>query len=533
MNSNPNDESACYRMAQHFYANNQIKLAKDTLISITKNTNCTYESLYFLGNLYLESGNLLEAIETFGKALQKNQTYEANFQIGFAFIQMNDFKKAIHFFNNALKILPDGIEALINIGAAYRSIGECKKSLEYFDSALKIAPNEASLWLNKGVALAAMGQFEDAIFNYSEAIRINKNYLEAYSNKGNAEIALGLFNTAHQSFQAALRISPGDIDTISNYSVLKLAEGNFTEGWRDYEARFDCQEKIFNPFSSIPRLSTLQHIENKRILVWAEQGLGDSIQFYRYLYELESFTRNITFVVQGELVELFKNQKLNIKIVGFGEVTNSDYDLQCPLMSLPLLFKTDKSSIPSVTPYITSDIHKKAYWSETLSKYSGLKVGLTWSGGYKKDPNLWAMNERRNVPFSNFYRLLNLHTINYFCLQKGHGLESIEFVDRGLSCSADNFHDYSGELHSFSDTAAFIDNLDLVISVDTSVAHLTGALGKPIWILNRFDSCWRWLINRTDSPWYSTAKIYNQSHPNEWTTVINTIEKDLIELSKH
>jgi tetratricopeptide (TPR) repeat protein len=532
MNPNPNDEYARYLMAQHFYANNQINLAKDTLISIAKNANCSYESLYFLGDLYFESGNLLEAIDIFSKALQKRQTYEANFQIGFAFVRMNDFNKAIHFFHNALKILPDGIEALINIGAAYRSIGESKTSLEFFDAALKLAPNEASLWLNRGVALASMGKFEDAIQNYSEAIRANKNYLEAYSNKGNAEISLGLFSDAHASFQAALRISPGDTDTISNYSVLKLAEGSFAEGWQDYEARFECQEKIFNPFLSIPRLRSLQHIENIRILVWAEQGLGDSIQFYRYLYELEKFAKNITFVVQDELIKLFRNQTLEIKIVGFGEVTNSDYDLQCPLMSLPLLFKTDISSIPSTVPYILSDTHKKAYWSDRLSKYSGLKVGLTWSGGYKKDPNLWAMNERRNIPFSNFYRLLNLHTINFFCLQKGHGLESIEFVDRGLFCSADNFHDYSGELHSFLDTAAFIDNLDLVISVDTSVAHLTGALGKPIWILNRFDSCWRWLINRTDSPWYSTAKIYNQSHPNDWITVINTIEKDLIKLSK-
>ncbi|WP_068320210.1 tetratricopeptide repeat protein [Polynucleobacter yangtzensis] len=531
MKANPSDQKARYFLALDLYNQGQITSAIEVL-SLAPAKDFEYESAYLLGELHLAANDLLQAAKSFDAALEVNETYEANFQLGLIFSHIQKYENAEIYFEKALKLNPDLVPALINMGAIFRNIGKFTESLQRLDKALELDNADPAAWLNKGVTLDSMGNLQDAIGCYEKALSLDGGYLEAYSNKGNAELGLGRLKEAHDSFQKALRIFPGDADTLSNYSVLKLAEANFSDGWRDYESRFYCSSRISNPFKKIPKLESLANLADKKILVWAEQGLGDTIQFYRYLENLSKFSQHITLAVQSELKELLAAQPLNIQVLNIGEVEAGGFDYQSALMSLPYLFKTNIDTIPAEIPYIQVDDNKVSWWKQKIANHSGLKVGLVWSGGYKKDPNLWAMNERRNIPFSSYYPFSNIENISYFCLQKGEGLQTPEYLEKNRYWTKNNFFDYTDLLNSFSDTAALIKNLDLVITVDTSMAHLSGALGKSVWILNRFDSCWRWLKNTNLSPWYPTAKIYTQHEYQNWEKVIHEVQGDLTQLAK-
>lgn len=531
MKAELSDEKARYFLALNLYGQGQINSAIEVL-SLAPPKDFKYESAYLLGELFLAANDLFQAAKSFDAALEVNETYEANFQLGLIFSHIQKYEDAEIYFQKALNLNPDLVPALINMGAIFRNTGKFTESLQYLEKALALDKGDAAAWLNKGVTLDSMGNLRDAITCYDRAISLDGNYLEAHSNKGNAELGLGRLDEAHNSFQKALSIFPGDADTLSNYSVLKLAEANFSEGWKDYESRFYCRSRISNPFKNLPKLELLTNIENKKILVWAEQGLGDTIQFYRYLEKLSKLSQHITLAVQGELKELLSAQPLNIQVLNIAEVEEDGFDYQSALMSLPYLFKTNIDTIPAEVPYIQVDDHKVSWWKQKIANHSGLKVGLVWSGGHKKDPNLWAMNERRNIPFSNYYPFANIEHISYFCLQKGEGLHTPEYLKKNVYWKKDNFFDYTDLLSSFSDTAALIKNLDLVITVDTSMAHLAGALGKPVWILNRFDSCWRWLKNTNLSPWYPTAKIYTQHEYQNWEKVMYEVRGDLTQLAK-
>jgi hypothetical protein len=206
------------------------------------------------------------------------------------------------------------------------------------------------------------------------------------------------------------------------------------------------------------------------------------------------------------------------------------FDFQSPLLSLPLLFKTTIESIPSEIPYITCDQAKKLQFKSKLNADRNLSVGIVWNGGFRSDhPELWATNKRRNIELEQIASLKGIPGVDFYSLQKGDPAESKLIAKKDELWP--NIINCAQWLDDFSDTAALIENLDLVISVDTSIAHLAGALGKPVWILNRYDSCWRWLRGRSDSPWYPTAKIYQQSRPGDWNRVLEQVKIDLSALA--
>jgi hypothetical protein len=204
-----------------------------------------------------------------------------------------------------------------------------------------------------------------------------------------------------------------------------------------------------------------------------------------------------------------------------------EFDLHCPMMSLPFAFDTTLETIPREVPYLVADAAKADGWKEILGAKSKLRVGLVWSGGHRPDqPELWSVNRRRNVPLRMLSRL-NIDGIEFYSLQKGQPAESELSTLVAAGWNGPAVIDETRRLHDFSDTAALVEQLDLVISVDTSTAHLAAALGKPVWILNRFDTCWRWLLDRSDSPWYPTVRLYRQEQPGEWEAVIERVRADL------
>ena len=433
-----------------------------------------------------------------------------------------DYQYSLDLIDEVIKLTPENGIAHSNRGNILKELGRFDDALISLDKAIKLQPNYAEAYSNKGNVLQELHHYEDALSWYDKAISLQPNYAEAYSNKGNALELLHYHDEAMQNFDLATAINPQYMDAYWHKAMGQLAAGNYELGWKNYEARWSKSHPIKFQYGNIPRLENLNNIAGKKILIWSEQGLGDTLQFCRYIELLAELGSKVTFVVQKPIIKALSSLIICCDLVegiyGFAEV----FDYQSPLLSLPLVFQTNLKTIPAKVPYLGFDEIKKQEFESRLIKGGSLKVGLVWNGGFRADhPELWETNKRRNITLNQVAHLRDIPGVDFYSLQKGDPAES-EFIAKKdelwpgmVNCAQ--------WLDDFSDTAALIENLDLIISVDTSTAHLAGALGKPVWILNRHDSCWRWLRGRADSPWYPTAKIYQQVKPGDWDGVLEQV----------
>jgi hypothetical protein len=303
----------------------------------------------------------------------------------------------------------------------------------------------------------------------------------------------------------------------------------FEQGWRQFEWRKRLDAPLGLRRYPQPVWLGAEDIAGKTLFIHWEQGFGDTIQFCRYAKLAQARGAKVVLSVQQPLVALLKELSPTIRIIGPGEVP-AEFDYHCPLLSLPLALGTTVSTIPAAIPYLKSNAEKSLAWKERLGEKNKPRVGLVWSGGFRPNQTeAWNFNSRRDIPLAKLAVLKN-PDIAFYSLQKGEPAESelAELIrDRW---DGPDIIDFTSGLHDFSDTAALMANLDLIISVDTSTAHLAGALGKPVWILNRFDTCWRWFLQRADSPWYPTVKLYRQEKAGRWDDVVEQIKTDLTRL---
>ncbi|APC05145.1 hypothetical protein AOC10_00665 [Polynucleobacter asymbioticus] len=529
-------------LAEYWLMNGEIQKAKVLLTELTQSNNSEVYANSLLsqiltheGNLSLESGYLDQAIHSYRLSLAKSGTsFETLHNLGLAHAQLFQYKQASQYFKEACSIEPNSFEAQINYGSCLKNLGAYDESLEHLFQAEKLNPKDARVWLNKGVTFDAMGLPKDAIQCYEKAITLDAKYLEAYTNKANAFLILGQYEEAEKSYAAALALSPSDPDTHYNLAFLQLAQGNYEHGWKNYEYRWLRENAPKKLFPTIPELTTLNEIKDKQILIWGEQGLGDTLQFSRYISALKKLGAHITLACQKELIEVLQGIDGLEKIISSGDALPHTYDAQASLMSLPFLLQQSHMQEPEAKPYITSNDLKRAEWARKLEKEKKLKVGLVWSGGFRAEqPELWSVNARRNIPIEVISKLQHIPGIQFYSLQKGEPAETELDSQHENIWPSSNLTILAKELNNFSDTAAVIENLDLVISVDTSTAHLAGALGKPVWILNRFDSCWRWLIQQEKTRWYPTATIFNQPALGDWGSVIKNVGADLRSLVEY
>jgi len=441
-----------------------------------------------------------------------------------------DYTKSLELIDETIKLVPDYAVAHSNRGNILKELGRYEEALVALDLAIGLEASYAEAYMNKGNVLQELAHYADAIVWFDKAIEIQSNYAEAYSNKGNALMLLGRYHEAVQCFDQAIAINPGYVDAYWHKGLTQLITGDYLNGLQNYEARWFKTNGLKLQHTDIPRLENLENLAGKKVLIWTEQGLGDALQFCRYIKLLADRGALITFTVALPLLQLLN------PFQSFCTIAPSDYkihpgqfDLQSPLLSLPLIFGTTLETIPVDIPYLKPSEERSIKFS--TSEGNRLKVGLIWNGGFRAhSPELWAVNKRRNIELEQIAKLKDVQNVDFYSLQKGEPAES------ELRDSKDqlwpNLIDCAALLENFSDTAALMANLDLIISVDTSSAHLAGALGKPVWILNRYDSCWRWLKDRDDSPWYPTAKIYQQKSPGEWEDVISRVKVDLTLLAK-
>ena len=483
----------------------------------------------YLGHSLSDLKSYREAINSYRRAIEIKTNYpEAWSGLGLAAYKMDNMPEAINACQMAINLRPDYAEALTDMSVYLHHLGRYDEALNFCNQAIATDPNYAQAWVAKGACLGSTEQHEDALNLYEQALKIRPNYDDALIAKGAVLTLLGNTSAAECSYNDALKINPLSPDGRWNLALLNLTLGNFNAGWEGYEYRWSYTKAPPPRHQHIPKFS-LKGPKHSKVLIWCEQGLGDTIQFFRYFHPFKQLGYDAILEVQPQLFNLFSEIDPTIRIASPNERIEG-YDCQLPLASLPRLFQATPENIPN-EPYIATNLSKAAYWKNKLKSRRKMKVGIVWSGGFRPDqPSCWAINTRRNIPLSIFSQL-NQCDVDFYSLQKGEPAESELNAYIGCSWNQSSLFNFTEELRDFSDTAALIQNLDLIISVDTSTAHLAAAMGKPVWLLNRFDTCWRWLLERSDSAWYPSMKIYRQPAINDWNSVIAKVSRDLNEIS--
>jgi len=459
-----------------------------------------------------------EALENYSFAIQFNpNNAHTHYQRGNLFKECERYEEALSDYSTALSIQPKQANIYNDQGSVLMALEQLNEALVCFDTALTIEPDFACVHYNRANLLAKMERYEEALESYARAIFIQPNYAEAYTNQGNVLNTLDRLNEALQSYDCAIHLDPKCIEAHWNASLIRLSIGDFERGWKHYEWRW---KNMSLPFSRHKRHFDQplwlgdQTLQNKTILLHAEQGLGDTLQFCRYIPYVKQLGCNILLEIQAPLLPFFKNLE-NVDQVFVQGDSLPDFDFHTPFMSLPLAFNTTLESIPANIPYLKADPHKVVYWEKKLGRLATPHIGLVWAG------NLAHVNDmNRSIPLSYFSTLFEANR-EYISLQK----DIREYDKKHLKSLP--IHHFDHELKDFSDTAALIMCLDLVITADTAVAHLAGALGKPVWILLPHVSDWRWLRNRDDSPWYPSACLFRQQTQGDWPAVLTRVAEAL------
>jgi tetratricopeptide (TPR) repeat protein len=485
------------------------------------------------GVVLKDLGQLKAALASYDRAIEINEgSADAHVNRGNVLRDLEERKAALESYDRAIAINPGMAIAHLNRGNVLSELQQFESALADYDRAIEIDPQMAEAHSNRGNALRELDRLEDALISINRAIALRSDFAEAYSNRGALYYRMQRVQEGLASYDQAIAITPDDEVLHSNKALMLLLAGELAQGWALYERRWkrDWQSarKHEVKFASSHWLGT-ERLSGKTILLYSEQALGDSIHFCRYAPLVADLGGRVILRVQQPLVSLLGSLRGVTQLMSDRELL-PDFDYSSSLMSLPAAFRTTLSTIPGSVPYLRSPADKVANWSERLGKKTKLRVGLVWSGGIRPNrPDLWTVNQRRNIPLAKLAALKNI-PVEFYSLQKGQPAESdlVRLEQQGWA--GPPIIDHTSELHDFTDTAALIENLDLVITVDTSTAHLAGALGKPVWIMNRFDTCWRWLMHRSDSPWYPTLRIYRQPTTGDWDTVVERVRVDLTNL---
>jgi tetratricopeptide (TPR) repeat protein len=471
-----------------------------------------------------------EAELSYARALRlKPDMADVHFQRGLVLSELTRYADALASYDRAIAANPHHAEAYDSRGTVLVALRRHDAALASYERAIALKPEFAQPHLNRGNVLSELGRREAALASYDTALALSPSDPNIYCNRGNLLGDLGRYEEALASLDRAIDIDAEHAQAHFSRAFVHLVRGDLLPGWRDFEWRWRNEHCV----TIREKRDFLQplwlgdaDITGKTLLVHCEQGLGDTLQFCRYLPLIAALGAAVVCEAPRPLRGLLESVSDVVEWVLPGEPLPA-FDYYCPLLSLPLAFKTTLDTIPSRVPYLRASPARERYWREKLGERSRARVGLVWSGGFRPDqPELWSVNERRNIPLALLARLRH-PDVEFYSLQKGQPAEG-----ELANLIADGWDgpplvDHTHALHDFNETAALIEQLDLVISVDTSTAHLAGALGKPVWILNRFDTCWRWLLDRTDSPWYPSACLYRQERPGDWASVVERVRRDL------
>ncbi len=472
------------------------------------------DAYYNLGNTYQETGEKEKAKACFEASLKFRPDFvKAHHNLGALLHELGDDFGATTHFETAVRLKPDFAEAHNNLGNIMLSRGRLKAAVASFKTAVAIRNDYPEAHYNLGVAYNRLGKYENAKRALHNAIDKSPEFVEAYNNLGVALQNLGEVQAAIETLNQALHLKPGFTDALWNRALTRLLSGDLENGFRDYEARFSKpdQNAIYPWRFNAPRWDG-GPLKGKRLLVHYEQGFGDTLHFVRYLPMVKSRGGGTVILeVQKELYALLKGFDGVDSLIAGKETAGPDipFDDVVPLLSLPAVFQTRMDTIPRKVPYIFPDSAKSAYWGEQLSNANDFKIGIVWAGNLNNEKG-----RHRSCSLGHFITLADMPSVRFFGLQKGDAANETEAMKNKIHVTS-----LADSLSDFSDTCAVISNLDLIISVDTAVAHLAGAMGKRTFVLLSAPCDWRWLLDRSDSPWYPTMTLFRQPRQGDWESV--------------
>ena len=474
---------------------------------------------YNRGTVFRQLERWLPALADYDRAVDLDPRFAlAHAARGDVLEKLDRLESALNCYDQAILLDPQDATLHNNRAVLLQKMARFADALAGYDGAIALNPQYAECWFNRGTALEALGEFEAALNSYDRALVARPHYEQALLNRGSALHAMARVREAVVAYEQAIVINPDFAEAHYNFALASLTLGDYAAGWRAYEWRWLAEGgPIFREKRVFERPLWLggESIAGKTILLYGEQGLGDSLQFCRYAPEVARLGARVILELPPPLVNLCSAMPGVDRVIACGSPLPS-FDYQCPLMSLPLAFQTTLTTIPSPSRYLSSDASKVAAWKHRLGVQSKRRVGLTWSG--KQTAGAYR---KRHFPLSSLVPYLSKE-FDYYCLQT-----EVYAADRATLAAHPWIAHFDPEIRDFSDTAALCDAMDLVITVDTSVAHLSGALGKKTWVLLAFSADWRWLTEREDSPWYQSMRLFRQSSRGEWTDVFARVAEQL------
>jgi hypothetical protein len=428
------------------------------------------------------------------------------------------FERAVELYDAALQLNPAHAETHYKRGNALRSLGLLDAAIVSYGLAIDSKANYAYAYCNLGVALQALGSMPAALLSYDRAIALDPTDAISHYNRALLMQDTLRWDEALQSYDRAIELDPRFADAQYNRAVMQLFCGDFEHGWRNFEWRWKNAERLgFGTERGFPQPLWLGEtdIAGKRVLVHSEGGLGDTVQFCRYIPLLAARGAIVYLEIQAPLRGVLAGIQGVSKVISKGEAP-PEFDCHCPLMSLPLAMNTTLDTIPFAAKYLHTDVAAAARWRALLGKTKRPRVGIVWSGNPRN-----AIDQRRSIRLSDWTPHLP-DECDYFCLQ-----DEVREADAAVLADNARIRRFDAKELDFVSTAALCECMDVVISVDTSIAHLCGALGLPIWILLPLVPDWRWLRERPDSPWYLTAKLFRQKTPGDWDEVLTRVATEL------
>ncbi len=482
------------------------------------------EALLNLGSLSRECGRIDEARAYLRRAIQlRPDVAEGHFFLGNLEGAESNWPLAIGCYENAVRLNPNMAVAQARLGAALQTQKKLGAAMARYRIAIQLQGDYGEAYFNLGTALAELGRIDEAVEQYELAAHHTPDFIAAHINLGAIYQDRGQEEQALEHIERALAIDPDAADPHFNRALILLRRGELTAGWVDYQARlrlptFPVRLREEPLWDGAP-------IPGKTLLVHAEQGLGDTLQFIRYLPFAEQLSGKVVLQVQDVLVPLLKQATVDPifqdALYGYDDPL-PPFDYQIPIMSLPGVAGTTMDNIPAPIPYLSIGEESIQNWRQRLSDLGGFRVGIVWKGS-----STHTSDKARSIPLAEFAPLARVRGVSLLSLQKRDGLEQLEGIDFLVRLLDDDWDRTAGP---FVDTAAIMKNLDLVITADTAAAHLAGALGVPVWVALGTRADWRWVLEREDTPWYPTMRLFRQTRAGDWTEVFSRIAAALQEL---
>ncbi|SMF43501.1 Tetratricopeptide (TPR) repeat [Azospirillum oryzae] len=513
-----------------------------------------------LGNLLRDRGHAAGAVATYARAIALRPDFTAAYEnLGGLQRGLARLADAEHACRRAVKLAPAGVEghaglanvlqerdalpdavaayarALAldpahmavcnNLGIALRGLDKAGSGAEaaaaWHRRAVALDPYFAAGYSSLGLALQEQGRLEEAAGAHARAVAVDPGFAGAYANHGNARLNQNRPDEAIAGFRRAVAIDPASPDARRNLGMTLLVAGRFEEGWQEYEWRLRCKDAPTHAVMPKPRWAG-EPLDGRRILLHGEQGLGDALQFCRYVPLVAARGGRVILGLPAALERVMAGLPGVERFVS-GQLPTDAFDLHLPMLSLGEVFGTQMDTIPHRVPYLTAEPDLAARWSERLKGLDGLKVGIVWAGSptHGNDKN-------RSIGLAPFARLASIPGVSLVSIQKGPTEGQAADPPGGFPLL-----NLSPDIKDFADTAAIIAGLDLVVCVDTSVAHLAGALGVPVWVMVPFAPDWRWMLDRDDSPWYPTMRLFRQDRPGSWDDALHRLEQALRSHAAH